>query len=183
MAIPLVAGCDREAPEQAQEQAQEQAESAGEKEVLSGEVDRSHAGELMPAIEVAHPDGRTLNLGALQGTPVLLNIWATWCAPCVVVMPMLDELAGDYGDDLRLITVSQDMQGASRVQPYFDQAQFANLEPWLDQNADLGFAFEGGVLPTTVLYDASGREVWRIVGGYDWTTAEARGLVDEGRDS
>ncbi|HCI62655.1 MAG TPA: thiol:disulfide interchange protein, partial [Erythrobacter sp.] len=63
-----VAGCDRGAPDAAQESS---ASSA-----LTGQIDDSAAGELMPALNVTDPAGRTLNLGALQGTPVLLNLWA-----------------------------------------------------------------------------------------------------------
>ena len=73
----------------------------------------------MPAANVTDPQGRVLNLGALQGTPVLINLWATWCAPCVKEMPLLDELASEYEGRLRVLTVSQDMQGAEKVEPFF----------------------------------------------------------------
>ena len=55
----------------------------------------------MPALNVSDPSGRSLNLGALQGTPVLVNLWATWCAPCVKEMPLLDTLAADLSGGLR----------------------------------------------------------------------------------
>ena len=79
----------------------------------------------MPVLNVSDPSGRNLNLGALQGTPVLVNLWATWCAPCVKEMPLLDTLAADYEGRLRVLTVSQDMQGAEKVEPFFAQADFA----------------------------------------------------------
>ena len=144
----------------------------------AGAIDRDQAGELMPAINLAHPDGRTLNLGALQGRPVLLNLWATWCAPCVKEMPLLDALAADYGDTLRVIVASQDLQGAEKVVPFFEQNDLPNLEPWMDSEAQLSFAMSG-ILPTTVLYDASGQEVWRVVGDVDWADPEVRGAIDE----
>lgn len=132
----------------------------------------------MPAVNVTDPAGRSLNLGALQGTPVLLNLWATWCAPCVKEMPLLDAIAGEYDGRLRVLTVSQDMQGADKVAPFFAQGGFAHLEPWMDPGNDLGFAVGGGVMPTTVLYDATGREVWRVQGDYDWSGEEARAAID-----
>ena len=141
-------------------------------------VDESAAGELMPALNVTDPAGRTLNLGALQGTPVLLNLWATWCAPCVEEMPLLDTLAGEYEGRLRVLTVSQDMQGAEVVGPFFAQGGYARLEPWMDPESAIGFAVGGGSMPTTVLYDAAGQEVWRVQGGYDWTSEEARAAID-----
>ncbi|WP_225425675.1 TlpA family protein disulfide reductase [Pelagerythrobacter rhizovicinus] len=152
---------------------------AADKADLSSVIDRSRAGELMPAMTVSDPAGNRFNLAAAQGTPVLLNLWATWCAPCVKEMPQLDDLAGEYGDSLRVITVSQDMGGADKVEPFFAQMQFEHLEPWMEPELELGFALESQSLPTTVLYDASGREVWRVVGEYDWSSAEVREAIAE----
>ncbi|WP_440115093.1 TlpA family protein disulfide reductase [Tsuneonella sp. SYSU-LHT278] len=167
----MLAGCSREE----NSQPQEKAETA-----LTGEIDRSRAGDLMPAVALSDPDGKALNTGALSGTPVLLNLWATWCAPCVKEMPMLDTIAGDYGDRLRVIVASQDLGGADKVVPFFEQAQFAHLEPWLDsENALMTAIAPEGVLPTTVLYSASGEEVARVVGAFDWESPEARALIDE----
>ncbi len=158
-----LAGCDREAPVEAQ----------------AGVVDRAQAGALMPSVNLTDPDGKMLNLGALQGEPVLVNLWATWCAPCVVEMPMLDDLADELDGKVRIVTVSQDLRGAERVVPFFEKRQFRNLEPWLDAENRLGLAIESGVMPTTVLYDAGGQEVWRVVGEYDWSSEEARVAVLE----
>ncbi|MFA9201906.1 MAG: TlpA family protein disulfide reductase [Cypionkella sp.] len=167
----LVGGCDREPPAARQEQ------PAG---TLTGEIDRSQAGTPLPAFTLAHPGGKRLDSAELAGKPVLLNLWATWCAPCVEEMPLLDELADEYRGKLQVIAASQDLQGAEKVSPFFAKAQFARLEPWLDPGNRLPAALGGeGVLPTTVLYDASGREVARIVGGFDWLSPAARALVDE----
>ena len=157
---------------------QPQAELSQEKQGLTGEIDRSLAGELMPAVNVTDPEGNQLNLGALQGTPVLLNLWATWCAPCVVEMPMLDNLADEMGDELRVITVSQDLRGAELVEPFFAENQYRNLEPWLDPENELGFSYEG-VMPTTILFDANGQELFRVLGGYHWDSDEARAAITE----
>ncbi len=171
----LLGACSREEPAQPQEQPQEPAQGA-----LTGEIDRSHAGDLMPAVALSDPDGKTLNTGALSGRPVLLNLWATWCGPCVKEMPTLDAIAGAYGDRLRVIVASQDLEGADKVVPFFAKAKFAHLEPWLDRENELSAALGGeGVLPTTVLYSASGEEIARVVGGFDWEGPEAKALVDE----
>ncbi|WP_338445328.1 TlpA disulfide reductase family protein [Pelagerythrobacter marensis] len=174
----VLAGCDRQAPEAAQGEGASAEDKAG----LAGIFDRSHAGDLMPAIEVVDPDGETFNLAAAQGTPVLLNLWATWCAPCVKEMPQLDDLAGEYGDSLRVVTVSQDMGGAEKVRPFFASMGFDHLEPWMEPDLELGFALESQSLPTTVLYDASGREVWRVVGEHDWSGADVREAIAEAVD-
>lgn len=93
---------------------------------------------------------------------------------------MLDDLAAELGGDVRVLTISQDLRGAEKVVPFFAQGGFANLEPWLDPDNGFGFAIESGILPTTVLYDASGREVWRVVGEYDWSSAAAREAIAAG---
>jgi thiol-disulfide isomerase/thioredoxin len=109
---------------------------------------------------------------------VLLNLWATWCGPCVVEMPQLDALAGELQGKVRVITVSEDLRGAEVVVPFFAERQFQHLPQWMDPENNLAVAFGGGaVLPLTVLYDAEGREVWRVIGAYDWSTAEAREKV------
>jgi len=182
LSIALLTGaCDRESAGEAQQQENSVAANAdaGEGE-LTGSLDRSFAGEPIPAVTVTDPSGATLALANTGGKPVLLNIWATWCAPCVTEMPLLDQLAADLGDQVQVLTVSADMKGAEVVEPFFAERDLANLPQWMDPENDLTFAFGGGAsLPLTVLYDAEGNEVWRVIGGYDWASPEARALVDE----
>ena len=178
-AIALLAGaCDRQSAEPAQQQ---ENSAAANDEQLTGTLDRTHAGAALPSVTVVDPAGTTLNLAEASGKPMLLNLWATWCAPCVVEMPMLDKLAGEMGDRLRVVTVSEDMKGAEVVVPFFEQKGFPNLPRWMDPEMDLAFGFGGGgSLPLTVLYDAEGKEVWRMIGGFDWSSEEARTLIEEG---
>ena len=153
--------------------------NARETRVADGSVDTSHAGTAMPDFRFADPAGKVLELKALRGTPVLLNLWATWCAPCVTEMPLLDQLAAQMKGKLRVLTVSQDMEGDKTVAPFFAARKFAHLEPWLDPESELAFHFGGANLPMNVLYDASGREVWRLAGDFDWTSTEATRLIDQ----
>src|SRR5690606_26060812 len=174
----VLAGCDRESAEPAQPEGSEPAGAGGEE--LGGKIDRSVAGETIPAVALTDPSGATLDLASLGGKPVLVNLWATWCVPCVTEMPLLDELAGELGDGVEVLTVSEDIQGAEKVVPFFEQRQLANLPQWMDPTNELAVAYGGGTgLPLTVLYDAEGKEVWRVLGGYDWSSAEARELVAE----
>ena len=132
----------------------------------------------MPAVNLVDPEGRVLNMGALQGRPVLLNLWATWCAPCVAEMPLLDALAADYGRELTVIAASQDLRGAATVVPFFEERDLANLHPWMDEQTELS-AVIGDTLPITVMYDGAGVEVWRVTGDFDWSGEEARAAIDE----
>jgi thiol-disulfide isomerase/thioredoxin len=168
----LLAGCDRAAEAPAQPVA-----AQGERGGAAGELTRKFAGTPIPAMTVTDPAGRTLDLAAQDG-PVLLNLWATWCAPCVKEMPALDALAGTLEGEVRVITVSQDIRGAEVVEPFFAKGGYARLEPWLDPDTQLSAQFTPeGVLPLTILFDASGKEVLRVSGGYEWDSPEAVALV------
>lgn len=167
----VLAGCDRQSEEAAQP------EAGGE---LTGTIDRGFAGQTMPAVELTDPQGATLATASLKGTPVLLNLWATWCVPCIAEMPMLDELAGELEGSVKVVTVSQDMNGAEAVGPFFAQRQLERLPQWLDPKNALAVAYGGSTgLPLTVLYDAEGKEVFRVAGEYDWSSAEAREAIAE----
>ena len=143
----------------------------------AGVLDESHAGEDLPDFTVALPDGTEKKLAEFSGQPLLINLWATWCGPCKLEMPMLDQLAGEREGSLKVLTVSQDMQGAEVVTPFFEEQDFEHLEPWIDAQNDLGFAYGGGVLPLTIYYDAEGKEVWRMIGEHDWTSAETAEML------
>ena len=170
----VLAGCDRESTEPAQP------EGAESGEALTGKVDRSFAGEAMPTAELTDPAGAKLATAGLKGKPVLVNLWATWCVPCVTEMPLLDELAGELGDSVTVLAVSEDIQGAEKVVPFFAERKFAHLPQWMDPQNALAVAYGGGSgLPLTVLYDAGGKEVWRVAGGFDWSSAEAREMIAE----
>ena len=124
-------------------------------------------------------EGNTLNLGELD-QPVLVNLWATWCAPCVIEMPQLDALAAEMHGEMKVLTISQDTRGAEVVVPFFAQRDFQYLEQWLDPENDLAVAFtEGGLLPVTILFDAEGKEIFRGAGGYEWDSEEAIARVRE----
>lgn len=176
LALPLLllAGCDRAAEAPAQPVA-----GADAAKTAAGEVVRRFAGTPLPELELTDAAGRRLDLAAVDG-PVLVNLWATWCAPCVKEMPQLDALAGTLEGEVKVLTVSQDVRGAEVVTPFFAKNGFARLEPWLDPKADLSAQFTPeGVLPLTILFDASGKEVLRVTGGYDWGSPEAAKLVRE----
>lgn len=177
----MAAGCDRQSGDKAQPQGTPAAgvPSAPASSPATGVLDRSHKGEPLPDVTVRDPAGRTLKLGDLKG-PVLLNLWATWCAPCVTELPQLDKLAADRAGTLRVITVSQDMSDGAKVAEFLKGKDLSRLEPWLDPQNDLAFKYGGGTLPTTVFYDAAGREVWRFVGGHDWTRPETAKMLTEG---
>lgn len=179
-----LAACDRGAGDAAQETAATQAASgiedgAATPPQLPGQLVRAFAGTQMPELTFKDPQGNTLDLRALD-QPVLVNLWATWCAPCVVEMPALDTLARELDGEVKVVTVSQDTRGAEVVVPFFEERDFQYLEQWLDPQNDLAVAFtDGGLLPVTILFDAEGKELLRVAGGYEWDSEEAIAQVRE----
>jgi len=145
----------------------------------AAKVDRSHKGEAMPTYTFQDGAGKAVTLADFRGKPVLVNLWATWCAPCVREMPTLDALAARDKASLQVLTVSQDME-PGKVEPFLTERKLTNLIAYRD--ADLKFSTGMGVsLPTTILYDASGKELWRVTGGMDWAGAEAAKLIGEAK--
>ena len=145
----------------------------------AGKLDRSHKGEAAPALAFTAPDGKRVTLADFRGKPLLVNLWATWCAPCVAELPTLDTAAGTLGDRVRILTIAEDLGGKAKVEPFLAAKGYKHLEPYLDPDLGLSLAYKAN-LPTTVLYDAQGREVWRMTGGYEWNTPEAEALIGEG---
>jgi thiol-disulfide isomerase/thioredoxin len=184
--VPLtIGGCDRQSPQP--EQAATNAAATSPDEVTAAApvaapstIDTSHKGAAEPTASFTAPDGKSVTLAAFKGKPVLLNLWATWCAPCIKEMPTLDALAAKEGGAVTVLTVSQDLEGKAKVAPFFKAHGFAHLQPYLDPKLALSTALQAN-LPTTILYDSTGHEMWRVMGGYDWSTPEAIGKVDEAR--
>jgi thiol-disulfide isomerase/thioredoxin len=170
-----LAACDREprAPAQPPSGA-----AAGSDTAFAGRIDRSHKGATLPQATVHDATGATLNIQSLAGKPVLINLWATWCAPCVRELPTLDALAARKAGHLAVVTVAQDMAQPDKVKAAL---HYDHLHPWLDPDNTLGFYYDSGQLPTSVLYDAQGREVWRMVGAHDWS-ANGAGEAGDGLD-
>ena len=178
-----LAACDRASSEAEQEFAGDDTQEEGEiiesGQGLVGKLDISQRGNAMIDASFQAPDGSPVQLSDFTGKPVLVNIWATWCAPCIVEMPMLDELAMREKDRLKILVVSQDIQGADKVDPFFARNDFHALEPYIDPENGLSFGFGSGLMPTTVLYDSRGKEVWRVIGAMDWDGAKAAALLEE----
>jgi thiol-disulfide isomerase/thioredoxin len=169
------AACDRQAPAPSQANAVASADevpaanSAAPSKI--GEPDRAQAGAAAPTATFQDPAGKTITLAAFRGRPVLVNLWAT----CVKELPTLDALAAG---DVRVVAISQDMD-ASKPAPFLAQKGLTRLAAYRDPKMALATAL-GANLPTTILYDAAGKEVWRVTGERDWSSGESKALVRGG---
>jgi thiol-disulfide isomerase/thioredoxin len=140
-------------------------------------IDRSHAGTAAPNLVFEWHGGERVRMADFQGQKVLVNLWATWCAPCVAEMPQLDRLAGARRGKLLVLPVSQDMEGWLAVNKFFTPGKFNTIQPYVDQPGSFAEAIKANGLPISILYDEKGREIWRVAGTPDWNALAAKGVV------
>ncbi len=175
LAAVAITGCDTQ---KAQQQQGAEAEASPEGVPTQG-VDRRNAGKPFPDADLTDPDNDPGQLAELKGQPVLVNLWATWCAPCVKELPTLDALSRSPKGP-RVVVLSQDMAPRASVEAFLDTHKVGDAESWHDPKMAFSGAVGATVMPTTIYYDAAGREVWRYVGDLDWTGEEAARLLREG---
>ncbi len=143
-------------------------------------------GRLVPAVPAQVPPlhftdgaGQPVALSDFTGRVVLLNLWATWCSPCVRELPSLDRLQAALGSPaFQVVALAEDRGGAATVLPFLKQRQIQGLTAYLDAPGAATAVFETQGLPTTILIDRDGREVARMLGGTDWDAGTARQAVE-----
>ena len=113
-------------------------------------------------------DGRWRSLGDFHGKFVLVNLWATWCSPCVHEMPSLDRAQRKLGDRLSVLAIAEDKTGETAVGPFLAARPPLRFPVLLDTSNDGWRAFDVHAIPTSFLIDRSGRIVASLVGAVDW---------------
>ncbi len=124
--------------------------------------------------------GNTMRLTQKDEGVILVNIWATWCAPCIVEMPSLDRLAGRGFENFEVLTISMD-DSNEKVDAFFEKHGLENLTRWRDPSmnvaAKINLPGQRGAIPITIIYNRNGDEIARIMGEADWDSEEAIGLI------
>jgi thiol-disulfide isomerase/thioredoxin len=134
----------------------------------------------MPAPEISFIDaaGNTITLDAFRGQVVLMNLWATWCAPCVEEMPSLDRLQAELGGtDFQVVALSIDRGGIADILPFYEQHGIEHLAAYADPTGQAPPTFGAIGLPTTVLINRRGRVIGTYQGPADWDDDAAKALV------
>lgn len=149
-----------------------------------GELTRLEVLEAPPPLpnqRLTDAEGATQTLAELQGGEVLvLNLWATWCAPCLEEMPTLGALQRAYeGRGVRVLAVSVDSAGESaKAETELARLSDYTLPFLIEPSRAILFAAQARGMPTTIVYDREGQEIARLSGGADWSGPEAIALID-----
>ncbi len=123
-------------------------------------------------------EGKDLTLENWKGKVVLLNLWATWCAPCRKEMPHLADLQKKFGgDDFEVVAISVDRKGAEASGRFLVEAKATELNLYIDQSTKVLGKIRAVGLPTTILIDRQGKEVGRLLGPAVWNGPDAERLV------
>ncbi len=136
----------------------------------------------LPPAALVDADGGAHGLERFAGQGLVINLWATWCVPCVAELPALAALAGRVRDaGILVLPLSSDRGGAAVVEKYYRKHGIEGLPVWLDPKGAAARAWGARGIPTTLIVDRQGRERARMEGALDWASeevvAEVRGLV------
>ena len=133
----------------------------------------------VPAITFFDGAGNEVSLADFEGEVVVLNLWATWCAPCRHEMPSLDRLQARFGGNgLEVIALSLDRGDIAKVREFYDELGIANLAIYHDPQGRAGRDLGAPGLPTTIVIDRSGQEVGRLLGPAEWDSDEAIAVIE-----
>ncbi|HVC53506.1 MAG TPA: TlpA disulfide reductase family protein [Stellaceae bacterium] len=121
-----------------------------------------------PAISFTDIAGKPVKLSDFKGTVTLVNLWATWCHPCLKEMPSLEKLQASHQGALKVLAISEDHGGAAVVAPFIKKQGLAKLAIYLDPESNALHGFKARGLPTSILIGKDGTIIGRVEGGTDW---------------
>lgn len=123
----------------------------------------------VPELRFQSAEGEPLALSDFRGKFVLLNVWATWCVPCRKEMPALDRLQQKLGgSDFAVVALSIDRGGPAAVRLFYEEIDIRTLDIYIDPGAEATATLKTVGIPTTLLVDREGRELWRRTGPAEW---------------
>ena len=140
----------------------------------------SNKAPTQPNLSFFGPEGKAMTLADFKGRVVLVNFWATWCAPCIEEMPglaALQEMQG--GPQFEVIAINVDIRepGISEAREELQKLSGGQLRFFADPTMNLAYEARAQGMPTTILYAADQREIARYIGKADWASPDARALV------
>ena len=137
------------------------------------------AAPLLPAPATSFVDltGSEVSLAQFSGKIVLVNLWATWCEPCLREMPSLERLQSRLGDKIVVVAISEDRGGSKTVEPFIGKLGLKSVKIYLDPKSAMERAFRVQGLPTSFLIDREGRVLGRVEGAAEWDKPKLLGVL------
>lgn len=130
--------------------------------------------QALPNFNFADEKGVNQTLEGFRGRYILLNLWASWCAPCVEEMPSLNALRDKFDfKDLNIIALNVDRNGTAIAQAFMTRHNLKNLLAYVDTSGRVPYTLKTRGLPTTFLIDREGREIGRVEGAVNWSSPDA----------
>lgn len=127
----------------------------------------------VPELRFQKAEGEPVALSDFRGKFVLLNVWATWCVPCRKEMPALDRLQQKLGgSDFVVVALSIDRGGPAAVRLFYEEIDIRTLDIYVDPTAEATATLKTVGIPTTLLVDREGRELWRKTGPAEWDSPQ-----------
>jgi thiol-disulfide isomerase/thioredoxin len=131
-----------------------------------------------PQISFTDASGKSVSLLDFDGKVVLLNLWATWCAPCRHEMPALERLQTRFGDRIAVLAISEDFGGSKIVASFVAKLGLTTIKTYVDPKDVVGQAFKVTGLPTSFVLDRHGRVRGRVEGEADWDGPKMLAVIE-----
>jgi thiol-disulfide isomerase/thioredoxin len=158
------------------------AETASQKSLESGlaKLVRAESPKSIADFTFSDGDGAERKLSDFRGKVVLVNLWATWCAPCKIEMPGLNNLQAQLGgSDFTVLPISLDLGGPDKPRRFLEANELGSLGLYQSASTKLIQQLGAPGLPFTMLIDREGREIARLAGPAEWDSPEAIAIIRE----
>lgn len=133
----------------------------------------------LPLVNVTLEDGSSMLTDKQEGKVRLINLWASWCGPCIVEMPALDRLQAKLGSEkFEVVAINVDRGGVSKAREYMDNLELKHLKLYADPTMTSAYTLADGKLPTSHVVDKEGKVVASYLGALEWDSPDAIALFE-----
>ncbi|SHI26810.1 TlpA family protein disulfide reductase [Ferrimonas marina] len=133
----------------------------------------------LESVQIIAPDGAPFDLSQFKGQPVMINLWATWCPPCIRELPSLERFRQDFeprGLQVAPVSIDRDI---TVVKPFLEELGIADLETWYDTSNQIGKILPTDLIPASFILDAEGNLVGFVRSFIDWDSPAVRATMEQ----